>query len=273
MKQLAANIEILLAEVEGEWSIVLEDLQTGDAFTIAAEKKHYAASVIKLPIMAAVFARAEKGELRFHDQVTMQREDMVGGAGVLQHLTAGSAYSIYDLVTLMIIQSDNTATNLLIDVVGVKQIQETMRGSGMADSHFYNKLMTVPVELSGYNMITAADIAHFLRQLSSGKIVSYDACERMIAIMKNQQIHYVTEKFPNQADSAIIGAQPIWEIASKTGSVRRVRHDVGMLYLGKRALAFTILASECPEDVALQTIATIGEQMYTYLERSQAEGI
>lgn len=272
MKQLGAVIEQLMADVDGEWSIVLDDLQTDEVFTFAAEQTHYAASVIKLPIMATVFALAEKGELRLHDQLTMHREDLVGGAGVLQHLTPGTSYAIYDLVTLMIIQSDNTATNLLIDYVGVEHIQQTMEQIGMNDSSFYNKLMTVPVELTGYNMITAGDIAHFLRQVASGEIVSYDACERMIAIMKKQQIHYVTENFPNQADT-IIGRQANWEIASKTGSVTRVRHDVGILYVGKRALAFTILASECPEDVALQTIAMIGEQMYTYLERSQAEGI
>ena len=169
---------------------------------------------------------------------------------------------------LMIIQSDNTATNVLIDYVTVPEVQETMYAVPMEYSSFYNKLMIVPTVLEGYNQISAIDIAILLKMIVSGKFSSVYACEQMVEVMKKQQIHYITEGLP-EPSSAMIGGLPKWEFASKTGNVTGVRHDVGIFYVGERAMVVTILSSECEKNLALQTLNEIGVLLYQYMTQNE----
>ena len=138
--------------------------------------------------MVAVYAEAWAGTLSLEDRLTLTKEVQVGGSGVLQHLSPGLKISIRHLVMLMIIQSDNTATNILINRVGKRQIQKILLELGMKESQFYNKLMVVPAKLDGYNRVTAASMAACYRMLAQGKAVSYHHSMEMIEILKRQQI-------------------------------------------------------------------------------------
>lgn len=158
LSNLSTQISQLVENAGGEWGIYLEDLHTGEKLTFQEHQRFYAASVIKVPIMTAVFAEAYADNIALEQAIKLRREDLVGGAGVLQHMTPGTELTIQDLVTLMIIQSDNTATNILIDLVGTESIRNAMNKTEMVNSQFYNKLMVVPAELEGYNEITAADM-------------------------------------------------------------------------------------------------------------------
>lgn len=263
IEALGEKVMQLTAETDGVWSVVLKDLESGEEWMQEENKVHTAASIIKLPIMATVFRLQDEGKLRLSDRVEIRQEDLVGGAGVLQHMTPGS-FLLADLVMLMIIQSDNTATNVLIEHVSVAEVQATMRSIPMDGSTFYNKLMTVPAKVEGVNQLTAADVASLLDQIVSGKFSSVYACEQMIAIMKKQQIHYITAGLPDP-DAAMIGEQPAWEFASKTGNVTGVWHDVGILYGPERTLRLTILSTGCTKDSALATYEKIGLVLYDYV--------
>lgn len=270
MNELTEAITKTIASSHGKWSIVLEDLDLKQTWKVNENDPIYAASIIKLPIMATVFHLAHREEVKLGDLVTLQKEDIVGGSGVLQHLSPGLEFTVYDLTMLMIIQSDNTATNMLINIIGTKQIQKTMEILGMSSSTFYNKLMTVPVKLIGRNMITAADIALLLQKLATGKAISLYACEQMIDIMKKQQLHYLTTNFP-QTDPPIVGVNPNWAVASKTGMVTRILHDVGIFYIGNRSMAVTVLSKDVNYHIALETMSNIGKHVYNYLANSQAK--
>ena len=89
MEQLGKAVAQLTEDIEGTWSIVLEDLNTGDVWAQNEQTVHYAASIIKVPIMATVYRLAGEGKLRLSDVIEVKKEDLVGGAGVLQHLTPG----------------------------------------------------------------------------------------------------------------------------------------------------------------------------------------
>src|SRR5699024_809939 len=132
-----------------------------------------AQSIIKVPIMAAVYAAYESDEFNLSDQICLKQEDFVGGSGVLQHMTPGSQLTIYDLITLMIIQSDNTATNILIDRLGFASIQQVMQTYEMKNSTFQKKLMIYPAtERDVENYLTPADIHSFYRKLVTGTVIS-----------------------------------------------------------------------------------------------------
>lgn len=268
MEELKQTIEQIVKETCGTWAIVFEDIDKQKIWAMNEDRSYTAASIIKLPIMAAVFSMADQGKIRLSDTLEVKREDLVGGAGVLQHLTPGVELTIYDLVTLMIIQSDNTATNMIIEKVGCEQIQQTMKQLEMNNSFFFNKLMTVPVKAEGRNQVTARDVSTFLKRTVKGQFSSYYACEKMIDIMKRQQIHYLSDGFPEN-NLKHIGVQPDWVFASKTGHVADSYHDAGILYLGNRTVTIAVFSENCDKNTALFALSRIGKEIYTYVSKTQ----
>lgn len=266
MEELKQDIEQLVGEAGGTWAVVLEDLDHKETWRMNENQPFVAASVIKLPIMAAIFAAAAQGELKLGDPLTLKREDLVGGSGVLQHLTPGIKLPIYDLLTLMIIQSDNTATNIMIDLVGIRKVQETMQELGMTDSVFYNKLMTVPVETPARNHITASDISAVLKKFATGQFVSLYACEQMIDILKKQQVQNGLPAYLPDEDSDLVGVNPQWEVASKSGWVPGIHHDAGIFYVGNRTMIVTALSKDCGTHKAPETLGKIGQRVFSYMK-------
>ncbi|MDT3414491.1 beta-lactamase class A [Brevibacillus aydinogluensis] len=95
LSALGPSLERLTEETGGQWGIYLEDVRTGERLGIAEHQRFYAASLIKVPIMTAVFAEAYAGRLALSDKLRLRREDQVGGAGVLQHFTPGTELTVY----------------------------------------------------------------------------------------------------------------------------------------------------------------------------------
>ena len=266
MENLIRNIHQLIEGSTGTWGIYLEDLDSGEKWELNGDELFYAASVIKVPIMAAVFDACQRGDVNVNDLIVLKREDYVGGSGVIQHLTPGTALSVLDIIMLMIIQSDNTATNILIDLIGPENIVETMNKVGMEKSTFYNKLMVNNPNPKGYNQITASDIGRFLKQMATGELVSLTSSEQMIDIMKKQQIKdCLPEKLPSPYSNFNNG-MTAWELAHKTGWIPGTRHDVGIFYVGDRKFIATILSKEEDDLVSKRIFHDIGEEIYYYLK-------
>ncbi|WP_010099268.1 serine hydrolase [Ornithinibacillus scapharcae] len=269
MIELTDRIEEITNEAGGTWGIALYDMDTGISWEKNSHDTFYAASVIKVPIMIAAFAASQKGELSLSEQLELKREDIVGGSGVLQHLTPGYSFSIYDLITLMIIQSDNTATNMLINYIGVAEIQQSMREIGMEKSRFCHRLMTLEVDREGQNEINAYEMTEMLVKLASGKIISAHASEQMITIMKKQQIrNALPSNIPTQNDK-FIGMIKKWEFANKTGNIPGISHDIGMLYVGNRIFIASVLSKGVEDIEAPKIIGNIGLEIYQYLIKNR----
>ncbi|MED4754125.1 serine hydrolase [Brevibacillus choshinensis] len=268
LSKLSSQISQLVENAGGEWGIYLEDLHTGEKLAFQEHQRFYAASVIKVPIMTAVFAEAYAGNIALEQTIKLRREDLVGGAGVLQHMTPGTELTVQDLVTLMIIQSDNTATNIMIDLVGTESIRNTMKKTEMFNSQFYNKLMVVPAELEGYNEITAADMGAHFRYLATGKVLSYDSCLKMMTILKQQQHRdRIPKHFPDP-DGDFIGMVPKWEFANKTGSVTKITHDTGILFIGSHAVTICLLNKGLEQKPAADVMAEIGRLVYDLYQQA-----
>nr|WP_216369349.1 MULTISPECIES: serine hydrolase [unclassified Brevibacillus] len=262
LSALGPSLERLTEETGGQWGIYLEDVRTGERLGIAEHQRFYAASLIKVPIMTAVFAEAYAGRLALSDKLRLRREDQVGGAGVLQHFTPGTELTVYDAVTLMIIQSDNTATNMLIDLIGTDAIRTAMSRTEMVNSSFYNKLMIVPAEPEGYNEVTAADMGSHFRFLATGKAISYNSCLQMINILKRQQHR---DRLPCRLpdpEGDVIGMLPKWELANKTGTVTNITHDAGILYVGGHAVIICALSKNVDAKAAGEVMGQIGRMVY-----------
>lgn len=264
MKNLQEKIEARLKDAKGIWSVAVEDINEGTSFSLNGDESFYAASVIKVPIMAAVFAAAEEGGIRLGDCLPLRRDDIVGGSGVLQFMSPGIELPIYDLLTLMIIQSDNTATNMLIDLIGMEKIQAVMNELGMERSEIHHKLMIVQANRVNSNEITASDVNVLLTRIARGECVSLHASEQMVRIMKQQQLsNGLIDGLPAK-NTSIVGDIPDWEIAGKTGSIEGIMHECALLYVRGRCIAISVLSKGCTEDEAQEMIAQIGSDLYDY---------
>lgn len=264
--ELEKKLSAIIGQAKGTWGVVVEELSAtgGVYFEHLPDELYIAESVIKVPIMAAVFAASEQGKFRLEDHLSLRKEDLVGGSGILYALSPGLKLSIRDLVTLMIIQSDNTATNILIDLVGKQQIDQTMQDLGMRKSYYSRKLMIYPLDVTENNMITAGDIARMLGQLATGRYLNQRACTEMIAIMNKQQVRNgLPSQLPNEQE-------PTWELPCKSGWDTGRQHDVGILYTNHRCFSVTALSQDVTPQAALHTLGLLGRAVYDFMEKSSA---
>jgi beta-lactamase class A len=259
---LTGSLDAWKKKASGGWGIWMEDLHTGEKWIWNEKQPFVAASMIKVPVMVAVYRAHAQGKLCLSDRIRLRREDKVGGSGVLQHLSYGTEFSIQDLVTLMIIQSDNTATNLLIDRLGKDYVQETILDLEMNDTVFINRLHIVPAGSNKSNQITAKDMARCFRLLATGQAVSRDASQKMIEILKKQQWRNCLPGWFPPSESEIIGSLPRWEMAHKTGWVSQTLHDGGILYIGSHSLILVVLSCGLDHLQAQRKINQIGKWVY-----------
>ncbi|HLR15230.1 MAG TPA: serine hydrolase [Bacillota bacterium] len=265
MKELEKKIEKHISEAGGTWGIYIENLTKKETWSHLPDEVFPAASIIKIPIMMAAFEAHHQGKFSMEDTLPLRAEELVGGAGVFQHMTPGTLVTVYDTIMLMMIQSDNTATNMIIDLVGKENIQKTMTSIGLKDSTFYNKLMTVPCEREGPNEITARDVNTMLKTIATGSYTSVYACEHMIDIMKRQQDDSRLPARLPRSSSGVIGALDTWNLAHKTGSISGVVHDAGILYVQNQEVLITVLSKNVDDYFGQSTIATIGKDLFEAL--------
>ena len=178
-----------------------------------------AASVIKLPIMIEAFRQFEAGLLDPNETYALRPEHKLPPCGVLTFLHDGLQVTLMDLVTLMIIVSDNTATNMVIDRVGMENVNRTLRELGATDTVLRRRLFDREASARGVqNSVTARDIGRLLEGLYAGRVVSPAASRRMLDILLAQQLN---------------GKLPFYlscDVAHKTGEDDGITHDAGIIY-------------------------------------------
>jgi len=249
MRDLEHNIEdgALLAEIQqierdcGGWlSITLEEIQTGRSVRYRPDEPCRTASIIKLPILVHVAMSVQEGDLDWSTPLLLTEAEKVGGSGVLTHLTAGAALTLRDICVLMTIISDNTATNMVIEALGVEPINLRMRSLGLQTTELFRKAFSPDTAASavyGLGVTTASEsctlMAHLARAAASGD----GAAQEALAIL-SEQIY--RDGMPRMLP-------PDWRYAGKTGAINQVRNDVGLITApGGAQTALAIFCQELP---------------------------
>ena len=210
-----------LAGLPGRIGFLARDTVTGEELRFGAEQPIEAASVIKLCVMAEAFRQREAGLLDFTREVEVRPEDCLPSCGALSYMHRDIRVQVADLVTLMIILSDNTATNLLIDMLGPENINAMISVCGLSATALRRKLFRPELARQGIrNTISAADMARLLSLMLEGKLVSPDASAEMLRILGNQRLN---GKMPFHLHSRGI------RCAHKTGEDDGITHDVGVI--------------------------------------------
>ncbi len=239
----------LASSAGGVFGIAAKNLSTGRKILLNADHEFQAASIIKIPIMVEGFKQAEEGRIRLQAKVKLADTDKVDGAGILKVMSQGIKIPIIDLIRLMIVISDNTASNLLIDLLGMEQVNRTMHELGFNGIILRRKFMTLPQKAKAANSVTPQDITGLLEKIAKGEVVSRRACEEMVKIMKEQQYNDLIPALIRESDDkeeSLVGQMQKVEIAHKTGSVSGVRHDAAIVYTWSTNYVVTILTSDLP---------------------------
>lgn len=241
----------MIEALPGDIGLYIKDTATGETIAHKADLPIEAASVIKLYVMAEAFRQREVGLLDFDAPVTVPPERKLPSCGAITYLHDGITLPVRDLVTLMIIFSDNTATNILIDMLGREQIQRTIDSLGMTGTQIRRKLFMPELARQGIiNEVTAADCALLLEKLLSGSVVSPAASAEMLAILRDQRLN---GKLPFHLHSRGIHS------AHKTGEDDGITHDVGVIYADTpRIFCFLSRGTDVPRaERALQDLAAL----------------
>jgi len=244
---LAEAVRATLQGFPGQVRLFAKNLDTGATFGLGEDERVRAASTIKLAVMVEAFDRVARGSLRWDEPLTLTAEATVGGAGILFELAPGLKLTFRDAVRLMIVISDNTATNLVIDRLGADAVNERMDALGFPQTRLMRRVMGGGDSRAGLDpankrfglgVSTPREMVTLLERLEKGEIVSKEASAEMIAILKRQQFH-------DGIGRTLIGVT----IASKVGALDRLRSDVALVYSDRGRIAMAITVDDLPEIV------------------------
>ncbi|MFA6385008.1 MAG: serine hydrolase, partial [Candidatus Omnitrophota bacterium] len=161
------------AHFKGRAGIVVKDLDTGWEFAYRSERLFPSASLVKIPIMAAVFQSEKDGKLSLDQLVTMKASDQVSGSGVIKTMPAGTRFRVEKLLKLMITRSDNTAANMLIDLVGRDYLNSYFKRIGLRNTNLSRQMMDFKYRGKGIeNYTTPKDVSFLLEKMYKGKFIN-----------------------------------------------------------------------------------------------------
>lgn len=221
---LAKEIEALSNADSTQYSIYICYPEENRSEYIYQSDSMRSASMIKVFILGAAMEKIRDNQLTLNQTITLHAHDKVGGAGVLTGYADGSELSLDTVLRLMITESDNTATNLMIDLLGMEEINNYIRRNGYSDTILQRKMMdTAAVAAGRENYTSVTDLGCFFRALYDRNCVSHELDERMLEYLKGQTD---TECFPT--------ALPNATIAHKTGELVGLYDDGGIIYMPNR---------------------------------------
>jgi beta-lactamase class A len=187
LSALHAELLSIGSRYSGKWTYALTDLTTGERIGRDEDDVMPAASLIKAPILVALYQAVHDGRLALDDRTTCREEHRTLGSGVLQRLSPGVEMSVRDAAVLMIIISDNVATNMCVDLVGIDAINAQMRRYGLEKTTLFCRWGDPSVDWSdgrNHNVSTAGEMARLLELIARHEAVSEEASEDMLRIMR-----------------------------------------------------------------------------------------
>lgn len=239
--ELQRRVADLAKDHQGEVAVAIEHLETGKCVLINADHPMPTASLIKLPLLIATYRAAEAGQVDLDSQIALQASDKAPGSGVLtEHFSVGATLPLRDYLRLMIRYSDNTATNVVIDQVGLESTTAMMESMGYEHTKLHSKVYqrstSIDPERSrqyGLGSTTAAEMVRLLKALHDGQLANEGDTQAMIE-------HLLT---CDDDSKLAAGLPPGTRLAHKSGAVSNCRTDAGILYTNSGPVAVCVLTN------------------------------
>jgi beta-lactamase class A len=263
---------------KGEIAVAIRHLETGESYVLNGDAVMQTASLIKLAIMATAYAEADAGRVDLRKMLTLSADDKVQGAGILtDHFSVGTQLSVRDAIRLMIRYSDNTATNMVIDQVGLKTVTDWTKANGMPETRLNGKVFKGakttldPERLKKYQLGSTSpnETIKLLELIHTHKAAKAESCQAMVEHLKQNDDKDMLLRFLPENFVA----------AHKTGATNRVRTDAGIFFFPDRAdakkshpVAVCVLTGEngdtrwIKEHTAEIIIGQIGKAVYDHFQ-------
>ncbi len=170
MREILPDVDRMAKELGGTVSVAVRDIKNAFDLSLNAEEQMGAASTIKVPILIEALRQVKLGRLQLSTEYALRGGKSCGGSGVISHLSDGMLFSVKDLLTLMIIVSDNTATNAMIDIVGIGSVNATMQSMGYRGIALNRKMYDwEALEQGRDNFVVASEMADLLARVAGGR--------------------------------------------------------------------------------------------------------
>ena len=247
VKQTALDqrVRAEVSQFKGKVSLYAKNLDTGEIYELGGDDRVSTASTIKIAIMVEAFARVNDGKAKWTDDLVLTKEKKVGGSGILEEFGDGLHLNFRDAVTLMMIMSDNTATNLVIDVLSADAVNARMESLGLKETRLMRRVFGGGESMEGkkeeskrfgLGRTTPREMVALLEKLERGEVVSQAVSKEMLELMKREQ-----------------GTNGLWREqwrvpkATKSGALDALRSNIGIIYHPRGRIAIAITCSEMPE--------------------------
>ena len=242
---LPPGVQAVVSQFKGQLYFAAKNLKTGEIIQYRADDRVQTASVVKVPILVELFSQAREQRFMLDEVVSVSAVNKVEGSGILRDMGTGLHLTLRDVATLMIVLSDNTATNMLIDRLGVAAVNARMRQAGLQQTTLYKKVFkpateVIPEEQKkwGLGVTTPREMLQLMEKIYRKEIAGAAGCDEMIAIMKQQRDR-------DQIPRYLVGSG--WEkvqVANNTGALDRVRNDVAIVFLPDGDFVLSLFAQE-----------------------------
>ena len=242
---LDARVRAEVSQFKGKVSLFAKNLDTGVTYELGGDARVPTASTIKIAIMVEAFARVSEGKAKWTDELILTKEKKVGGSGILTEFGDGLHLTFRDAVILMMIMSDNAATNLVIDVLSADAVNARMESLGFKETRLMRRVFGGGESLDGkkeenkrfgLGRTTPREMVALLEKLERGEVVSPAASREMLELMKREQ-----------------GTNGLWREqwrvpkATKSGALDALRSNIGIIYHPRGRIAIAITCNEMPE--------------------------
>ena len=250
---LKNDVRSLASRLPAPNALDVFDLSTGFQTGFNAGESMPAASTIKIPVMVEVFLQLQQGRFDLDHQVTLLARDKDWGSGELCDAPAGSTYSVAELLEKMIDISDNTATNMLIRLVGRTNINASMRDLGLLRTHLAGDIRTDGWSIRRTLRTSPHDLVHLLALMARRELVDEWSSNEMVSILEDDQFNsLLPEPLPDDVT-----------IAHKTGSLFDTLNDAGIVYADDAPYVIAVMTTGLPsQDLGRAFIHSLSRTVY-----------
>ncbi|MDD4980484.1 MAG: class A beta-lactamase-related serine hydrolase [Candidatus Omnitrophica bacterium] len=259
-QELQQRVKAEISQFKGDAGVVIKDLETGWEFSYQKAKMFPSASLAKVPLMATCFLAVDQGRFKLKRNIALKSADKLTGSGVLKDMPAGAIFTVERLIGLMIYDSDNTAANILTNLIGIDYLNNAFKDFGLKNTDLSRKIADYQSRDEGIeNYTTAEDMALLLEKMYRRVIGNKNVSDQCINVLKLTRMN---DRIPKYLPPEIT-------VAHKTGLERGVCHDAGIVFTRKGDFIIAVLTKHLNSNSApsKEFIAKVSLYAYKYFEQ------
>ena len=266
-QKLATSIQDVDQHLDGVMGVAIEDLTSGDHFFLHEDEVFAQASSIKITVLANLYLQVQQGKLKLTDMYTVQSSDLVPDSDIMNGLTPGvTRITLRDLATMMVAVSDNSATNVLIDKVGMPNVNAMLDSLSLTHTRLRRKMMDLQAAKEGReNISTPHEMMTLLDAIYHGKVLNQESTQDFFQMLSTNKDSWIPRDLP--ADL---------KIANKPGALEAVRNDSGIVFVEGLPYVICVMTSflrnEREGEEAISKVSLSAWRMFDRLSRATEYG-